>query len=69
MLDRILVVKPRDGEPFSGMLKRIQNTRLVFMKRNGASVIIDQDAILSAFEVHPRSDRRESEKGTHIGTA
>ena len=53
-IDRILVVRPRVGDSFSGMLKRIQNNHLVFEKRNGTTVIIDEDAILSAVEVHPR---------------
>jgi hypothetical protein len=53
-IDRIFVVRPQVGDSFSGMLKRIQNNRLVFEKRNGTTVIIDEDNILSAVEVHSR---------------
>lgn len=51
ILDHILVVEPREGDTFSGRLKRIQNNHLIFEKRNGAIVVIDEEAILSAFEV------------------
>jgi len=53
-IDHIFVIRPRVGDSWTGMLKRVQNTRLVFQKRNGTNVIIDEDAILSAVEVHPR---------------
>jgi hypothetical protein len=53
-LERILVVRPRVGDSFSGMLKRIQNKHLVFEKRNGTTVVIHEDNILSTSEVHPR---------------
>jgi hypothetical protein len=53
-IDRIFVIRPRVGDSFTAMLKRVQNKRLAFQKRNGAIVILDEDAILSISEVNER---------------
>ena len=54
LVDRINIIQPRNGPEFSAKLKKIQGNHLVFERRNGTTVIIHEDDILSISELAAR---------------
>jgi hypothetical protein len=56
LLNKVNVVKPRDGRIFSGKLIKIQGSHLIFEMRSGLKLVLHTHEVMSAFEIKPRRE-------------